>query len=53
MLEYRSVFTGDWLEARIYPTAAGISAYFRDINERMGVEADRERLLRDLEARSA
>ncbi len=51
VLEYRSVFTGDWLEARIYPTAAGISAYFRDINERMRVEADRERLLRDLEAR--
>ena len=51
VIEYRSVVTGNWLEARIYPTAAGASAYFRNINERMGVEADRERLLRDLEAR--
>jgi PAS domain S-box-containing protein len=51
VIEYRSVVTGNWLEARIYPTAAGASAYFRNINERMGMEADRERLLRDLEAR--
>ena len=51
VIEYRSVVTGNWLEARTYPTAAGVSAYFRNINERMSIEADRERLLRDLEAR--
>ena len=30
-----------------------MSAYFRNINERVSIEADRERLLRDLEARRA
>ena len=30
---------------RIYPTSAGISIYFRDINERKGVEAERRVLL--------
>jgi PAS domain S-box-containing protein len=50
VVEYRSVLTGDWLEMRVYPTAAGISAYFRGINERMRIQADRERLLRDLQA---
>jgi PAS domain S-box-containing protein len=51
VIEYRSVVSGNWLEARVYPTAAGVSAYFRNINERMSIQADRERLLRDLEAR--
>jgi PAS domain S-box-containing protein len=50
VLEYRSVLTGDWLEVRVYPTAAGISAYFRGINDRVRVQTERERLLGDLQA---
>ena len=43
VLEYRFVATGDWLEVRIYPTAAGLSAYCREINQRKAAE---EELLR-------
>ena len=45
VLERRSVLNGDWFEVRIYPTPAGISAYYREINERKRIEAERERLL--------
>ena len=36
---------GSWLEARVYPTAAGVSIYFREIDERKRAEAERDRLL--------
>ena len=35
--------SADWFEMRIYPTSAGISIYFRDINERKRVEEESER----------
>jgi len=38
-IEHRSQLSGDWFEMRIYPTSAGISIYFRDINERKQTEA--------------
>jgi PAS domain S-box-containing protein len=43
VLAYRFVATGDWLEVRISPTGAGLSAYYREINERKAAE---EELLR-------
>ena len=43
VLEYRFVVTGDWLEVRIYPTGVGLSAYYREINQRKAAE---EELLR-------
>ena len=42
IFEYRSVVSGDWLEVRAYPTPAGISVYYRDINERKRNEHERE-----------
>jgi PAS domain S-box-containing protein len=42
VLEHRSVVSGDWLEVRIYPTPAGVSAYYREINERKRAELERE-----------
>ena len=42
VIEYRSVVSGDWLEVRIYPTPAGVSAYYREINERKRAELERE-----------
>ncbi len=43
VIEHRSLLSGDWFEMRIYPTSAGISIYFRDINERKRVEEESER----------
>jgi PAS domain S-box-containing protein len=43
VLEHRSVVTGDWLEVRIYPTGVGVSAYYREINERKAVEEELRR----------
>ena len=43
VFEHRSVVTGDWLEIRIYPTSAGVSAYYREINERKQVERELQR----------
>ena len=40
--EHRSVYSGDWLEVRIYPTPAGVSAYYREINERKRLEREHE-----------
>ena len=45
VFEHRSVVTGDWFEVRVYPTSVGVSAYYREINERKRAEAERERLL--------
>ncbi len=44
-IEHCSSTSGDWLEVRIYPTAAGVSSYYRGINERKRTERDLERLL--------
>jgi PAS domain S-box-containing protein len=38
VFEHRAVVTGDWLEIRIYPTSVGVSAYYREINERKQAE---------------
>ena len=43
VLEHCSVVTGDWLEVRIYPTGVGVSAYYREINERKAVEEELRR----------
>jgi PAS domain S-box-containing protein len=41
-----------WFAARAYPSAAGLSLYFRDISERKRAEIEREQLLaREQEAR--
>ncbi len=53
VVEHRSVVTDDWLEVRIYPTDAGVSAYYRDINRRKLVELEREQLIEDLSRSSA
>jgi PAS domain S-box-containing protein len=42
-----------WLEATAYPSAEGIAVYFRDVTDRKQAEAERERLLRDLETEHA
>jgi PAS domain S-box-containing protein len=54
VFEHRAVVTGDWLEIRIYPTSVGVSAYYREINERKRNELQGEELLvalRDSEER--
>ncbi|MGH1394636.1 MAG: PAS domain-containing protein [Trichormus sp.] len=38
-----------WLEANAYPVAEGLAVYFRDVTERKQAEAERERLLHELE----
>jgi PAS domain S-box-containing protein len=59
VFEHRSVASGDWLEIRIYPTSAGVSAYYREINERKQVEQElhrsreRERFLADVVEKAA
>jgi PAS domain S-box-containing protein len=37
--------SGAWFEVRVYPTPAGVSAYFRPIDDRKRIEQERERLL--------
>ena len=37
--------SGAWFEVRVYPTPAGVSAYFRRIDDRKRIEEERERLL--------
>ena len=41
-----------WFEVRVYPTSAGISLYFHQIDERKRVERERERLLVELAERA-
>ena len=53
VVEHRSVVTDDWLEVRIYPTDAGVSAYYREINRRKLVELEREQLIEELSRSSA
>jgi len=38
-----------WLEVNAYPSAEGVSVYFRDVTECKQAEAERERLLYELE----
>jgi PAS domain S-box-containing protein len=53
IFEHRAVVTGDWLEIRVYPTSVGISAYYRQVNQRKQAETqlleseERFRLLHD------
>ena len=43
--EFRSPADGSWYEARVYPTPAGMAAYFREISARKNIEAEREQLI--------
>ena len=47
VLEYQTP-EGTWLEARVYPTSAGVSVYFRDIRARKRRELERNEYLRAL-----
>ena len=40
VFEHRSVVSGQWLEVRVYPTSTGISAYYREIEERKRIEQE-------------
>lgn len=40
-----STFSGKWLEVNVYPSAEGLSVYFRDISERKAAEKEKEELL--------
>ncbi len=42
-----------WLEVKAYPSAEGIAVYFRDVTDRKQAEAERERLLHQLETERA
>jgi PAS domain S-box-containing protein len=42
-----------WIEANAYPSTAGVAVYFRDVTERKQAEAERERLLHELEIERA
>jgi hypothetical protein len=42
-----------WLEARAYPSAEGLTVYFRDVTDRRQTEVERERLLHELETERA
>jgi PAS domain S-box-containing protein len=42
-----------WLEVNAYPSTAGVAVYFRDVSERKQAEAERERLLHELEIERA
>lgn len=44
---------GRWFDVRAYPNPSGLSVYFRDITERKRAEQERERLLEEVERRSA
>jgi PAS domain S-box-containing protein len=53
-MEWRSPILDAWVETRIYPTSAGVTAYFHDIDERKRKELQRDELLaalRDSEER--
>ena len=38
VIEFRSEAIGAWLEMRVYPTSAGVSTYFREIDRRKQIE---------------
>ncbi len=45
IIEYRAAVRGNWAEIGIYPTPTGVSAYFREINERKRKESERDQYL--------
>ena len=45
VVEYVSEITGEWHEARVYPTSSGVSVFARGIDERKRREAERDDLL--------
>ncbi len=47
VLEWRSPVIGGWVEVRIYPTPAGVTAYFHDITQRKRADEQREHLLEE------
>jgi PAS domain S-box-containing protein len=59
VFEYRSPDEGPWLEVHAYPSAHGLSIYFRDISDRKQAEAEqarrrhRQALIADLGLRAA
>ena len=50
--ETLSPVLGRWVAVSIYPGVRGISVYFQDIHERKFLEAERERLLAEAQARA-
>jgi PAS domain S-box-containing protein len=42
-----------WVEVSAYPSSEGVAVYFRDVTERKQAEAERERLLHELERERA
>jgi PAS domain S-box-containing protein len=42
-----------WIEANAYPSTAGVAVYFRDVTDRKQAQAERERLLHELEIERA
>ncbi|HZG38118.1 MAG TPA: PAS domain S-box protein [Nodosilinea sp.] len=42
-----------WLEVRAYPSAEGLTVYFRDVTDRKQAEVEQEQLLRQLETERA
>ncbi len=50
VIEYQTHLSGTWLEARIYPTPAGVSAYYREIKERKRIEQEARAARAELEA---
>ena len=49
-MEWQSPIIGSWIETRIYPTSAGVTAYFHDISERKRKELEREQYQEALRA---
>ena len=49
IVEYVSDITGEWHEARVYPTSTGVSVFARGIAERKRREAERDELLAALQ----
>ena len=52
-MEWHSPVLDAWIETRIYPTTAGVTAYFHDISERRRKEEERDELLDALSASQA
>ena len=49
MLEYQTEISGDWIEARFYPTSSGVSVFGHEINERKRREQERDELVAALQ----
>ncbi len=53
MLEYQTEISGDWIEARFYPTSSGVSVFGHEISERKRIEEEREQYFAALRASEA